>query len=249
MSNTTEFYRADNQLMNDSVDRIIVQIYANNKKFGYKSLMLTGCGSKSGTTTISINLAIALSMSGWKTLLVDCDIRKGTIYKRLHEGIEFGLSDYLVEKKGLKDIVYKTNYDLLEYIPSGSIKDESPIHLLCSSPMEEFVQEIYDRYDYIIYDFPSLNIVSDAEIVLPSVDGIMLIAALEQTTKKQLADAKRKVDKYIDKYYGLVINEVSISQYKKYIKDYDYFKQNNMFKRYNQMIKKKRKKENSGTDE
>jgi hypothetical protein len=60
-----------------------------------------------------------------------------------------------------------------------------------------------------------------------------------QTTKRQLNDARRKVEVYKNKYYGLIINQVDRAQYKKYIKDYDYFEEENMSKRYVQNIKKK----------
>ena len=98
--------------------------------------------------------------------------------------------------------------------------------------MEGFLQEVEKEYDYIIFDFPSLNIVPDANILFPYVDGIILVAALEQTTKRQLKDAISKIEEYQNKYYGLIVNHVEMSQYKKYMKDYDYFGQMNMSKRY-----------------
>jgi capsular exopolysaccharide synthesis family protein len=241
MTTTIDFYCSESQVMNDSIDRIIVELHAFNIKNNSKSILFSGCGTKSGTTTIAINLAIALSLSGWKTLLVDCDLRKLTKYKRLNEKTEIGFSDYLSRKLKKEEVIYKTNYKNLEYIPSGTIAN-NPVRLLCSAMVDEFMSQVKEGYDYILFDFPSLNIVSDANIFFPYVDGIALVAALKQTTKRQLKDARRKVMEYQDKYYGLIINQVDMSQYKKYIKDYDYFGEHNMLKRYKASLKAKSKK-------
>lgn len=240
MSATIEFYCSDSQVMNDSIDRIIIELHAYKKKFGSKTVLMSGCGSKSGTTTIAINLAVALSLSGFKTLLVDCDMRKGTRFKRLNENTDLGLSDYLSKKLPKEKVCCKTNYDFLEYIPSGSVA-VSPVRLLCSTRMEEFIQQVSEEYDYIIFDFPSINIVSDSAVLFPHVDGIVLVAALTQTTKRQLKDARRKIEQYKNKYYGLIVNQVEMSEYKKYIKDYDYFGEKNMSKRYLEDIKNRKK--------
>lgn len=238
MSAILDFYCNDSQVMNDSIDRIIVKLHTYKKKYASKSLLMSGCGSKSGTTTIAINLVISLTKAGWSVLLVDCDLRKETKYKRLNKNTDLGLSDYLSQSIDKEEMIYKTNYERFEYIPSGSISS-SPVRLFCSSQMEYFTQEIKEEYDYIIYDFPSLNIVSDANIIFPYVDGIILVAALEQTTKRQLNAAKRKLKEYQNKYYGLIVNKVEMSQYKKHIKDYNYFNEWNKSKRYQANIKNK----------
>lgn len=240
MSATIDFYCSESQVMNDAIDRIIIELHVNKKKSGSKSVLMSGCGTKSGTTTLAINLAIALSISGFKTLLVDCDLRKGTRFKRLNINTDMGLSDFLSNKIEKEKVSCKTNYNLLDYIPSGSITS-SPVRLLCSLRMEEFVRQAKEEYDYVIFDFPSINIVSDASVLFPFIDGIVLVAALNQTTKRQLKDAKRKVEEYHSKYYGLMINQVEMTEYKKYIKDYDYFGEKNMSKRYNEIIKKRMK--------
>ncbi|MDO5292474.1 MAG: CpsD/CapB family tyrosine-protein kinase [bacterium] len=240
MRKPIELYRCDNQLMNDAIDRIIVEIHSHKKQEGKKSLLLSGCSSASGTTMIAIDIAIALAMAGWKTLFVDCDFRKGTEYKRLNNIVESGLTDYLSGKTEENKVIQETNYEKLDYIASGNGK-ASPTQLLCSTRMESLIKTISPEYDYIIYDFPSLNIVSDAMIFLPYMDGIMLVAALEKATKKQLRDAKRKVEKYKENYYGLIVNQVDMPQYRNYIKDFDYFKEQNLSRLLKENLKKKKR--------
>ena len=118
MDNTIKFYRSDSQLMNDAIDRIVVEVHSrkNASEQERKSILLTGCSPESGTTTLAINLAISLSAADWKTLLVDCDLRKGMKYKRLNADTKKGLADYLNHTCELNEIISSTNYEKLDYI-------------------------------------------------------------------------------------------------------------------------------------
>lgn len=242
-----EFYRSESLLIDDAIDRIVVEIHQRKKLYGKNTVLFTGCSAATGTTATVINLAIALSQSGWKTLLIDCDLRKKNEYKRFNQGNETGLSDHLGGNATKDDIIYDTNYDNMQFIPGGKISG-SAVRLLCSSEMEELIKEFKDEYDYVILDLPSINIVSDADILVPYVDGIVLMAALNQTTKPQLRDAKRKMAKYDDKFYGIIVNKVELSQYKKIIKDYDYFRSKNMSKKYEKNLEKKKKQNKNKTE-
>lgn len=237
---TVDFYRADSQHMNDAIDRIVVEVHTKKRLHNKKVILLTGCGPMTGVTSLSINLAIALSFAGWKTLLIDSDLRKGNKYKRLANRTGVGLSEYLARKAAREEIICHTNYDLLDYISCGN-SETSAVRLLCSAEMSDLMQSVQDDYDYVIIDSPSVNIVSDSTILFPSVDGIVLVAALNKTTKRQLEDAKRIVSRYNDKYYGLIINQVDLKQYKKFVKDYDYFEKNKLDKKYKSQIKKIKK--------
>lgn len=236
-----EFYRMDNQKMNDAVERIVVKVHTMKKKFDKKIILLTGCGPSTGVTSLSINLAMELSMARWKTLLIDCDLRKSVKYRRIAQKVSIGLSEYLSKEAEKEDIIMKTNREFLDYISCGNA-GSSVVSLLCSPEMSRLMEVVSKEYDYIIIDSPSINIVSDSDILFQYVDGIALVAAIDKTTKKQLEDAKRKVSHYSDKYCGLIINQVDMKQYKAYVKDYDYFEKSNMAKKYKNDMKNVNKK-------
>lgn len=242
MSSTISFYRSDDQLMNDAIDRVVVEIYRKKRETGDKTFLLTGCSSGCGTTTNAINLAIALAIAGWKTVLVDCDLRKGSRFKRLSTETKEGLSDYLSDGRDAeaKDILYPTSYNKLDYIPCGKVA-ESPIRLLCTEKMEKLLDDLEGKYDYIILDLPSINAVSDANILIPRVDDVVLVLGMNTTTKKQLKLAKDKMAEYEGKYMGLLVNKVEMNEYRKAIKDYDYFKSSNINRRYKKQMQLVRK--------
>jgi len=228
-----ELYRNEDETLKNAYDRAVVEIHLKKRLNGYRSILLCGTEPKAGTTTISINLAISLAASGWKTLLIDCDMRKRSEYKRLNDTVEFGLSDYLSSKTEFADIIYPTNWKLLHYIPCGSF-DERAIRLLCSARMDEMMNQLYKVYDFIIYDMPALSTVPDVNVMAVKCDGVILVAAIGQTEKSSLYDAKVRFEEIGAKTIGTIVNKTPMDEYKKHLRNYDYFSK----EQYN---KKKRK--------
>lgn len=221
MQTKINIYQSESQIVRDAIDKVIVQVYRKKRDFGHKSFLLTGCSAGCGTTYTAINMAVALANAGWKTVLVDCDIRKGMEYKRLNQDVKTGLSDYLTGK--VKETIYSTNNEKLDYVPCGN-NGESPVRLLATREMELLDSELKEKYDFVIYDFPSVNIVPDAGIMIPVVDDVILVAGMNETTKDQLATAKAKVKETEGKYMGVIANKLELPEYRHYVKDYDYFK-------------------------
>ncbi len=219
-----ELYEKNNQLIKAAIDKIVVEIF--NKKDtqqGGQAIVLTGCSPLVGTTSTSISLGIAVATSKRKTLVIDCDVRKAIKYKKLNEQASLGLADFLLDEKiHLEDVIYKTNIDSLNYIPCGDYAENST-RILCSEKMGQMLELLKQQFDCIIFDCPSITIVPDAQILFKSADGIILLAALGETRKKQIKEAKMKVKPFADKYYGMIVNKITLDVYKQNVKDYDYY--------------------------
>lgn len=258
-SKVVSLYENKNQLVTNAVDKIVVEVFNKRATKNHaQMILLTGCSPLVGTTSASISLAIAVATTQRKTLLIDCDVRKAIKYKKLNEQTTLGLANYLIQnddKMMLTDVIYDTNIDNLHYIPCGEYT-ESSTRILCSTKMEKLLEAVKDEFDCVIFDFPSIAVVPDAQILFKTVDGIVLLAALGETRKNQIKDAKRKISPYMQKYYGMIINKVSLDLYKLNERDYDYYfvdkkgeqmlKGNTAYKRYR---KKARKEKEVQTDE
>ncbi|MGN0473406.1 MAG: tyrosine-protein kinase family protein [Lachnospiraceae bacterium] len=218
-----ELYENKNQLICSAIDRIVVELH-NKKRVDQKSqsLVFTGCSPLAGTTSTCIGLGIALANAEWKTLLIDCDVRKSMKYKKLNNETTDGLGDYLIKDKSAEEVVYGTNIENLFYVPCGNYS-ENATRLLCSQNMKQLIQYVKENYDFIIFDCPSITIVPDAQIIANEVDGIILVSAAGDTSKNQIRDAKRIVNKMQDKYYGMIVNKLDLAQYRKNLKNYDYY--------------------------
>ena len=239
--NKLEIYKQDNYILNDAFDQSVMNLHILKKQHGYKSFVICGCETGDGTTTVAINLAAALASSGWKTVLVDGDMRKKNRYKRLNENAGNGLSDYLMSKVTLDKVVYETNVENLFYIPCGE-RIDNPVRLLCSNKMNDVRNELSQTYDFIIFDMPAVDASQDAKVMAVSVDATILVSAIGKTSKKGLVEAANSLTEVKANLIGTIINKMDMDQYVRYNHDYDYFRN----EKYAKKAKAKSKKENRG---
>ena len=232
-----EIYKNDNYILNDAFDQAVMNLHVLKKQNGYKSFVICGCETGDGTTTVSINLAASLASSGWKTVLIDGDMRKKNRYKRLNENVSSGLSDYLLGKAELSDIICDTTTGNLSYIACGELLD-NPVRLLCSSKMTEVKDKLSEQYDFIIFDMPAVNAAMDASVIATSVDATILVSNIGETSKKGLVEAANALTEVKANLIGTIINKLDMDQYVAGHEDYDYF-QNEKYLKNNKKTKKR----------
>lgn len=225
MGTVIELYRNNDQVVTDAFDRIVVEVFMEKEKNQHSTFLLCGCDAHVGTTSISVELAISLAVSGWKTVLVDADLRKDERYKRLNQKTEAGISDYVTGKTEGKSVIYHTNWEGLDYIACGKNDSETPVKILCSQRMGQLVERLKEEYDFAIFDMPSLNSAVDAKILGARLDCTYLIAAAEQTTFKNLSGACEQMKEAGANVAGVIFNKVSVDEYARIIENYSYFSQ------------------------
>ena len=107
-----QLYSNTSQVMNDAIDRIVVEIHNKKIKQGKAhKVLLTGCGPQCGNTSICIGLGISFATSKWRTLIVDCDLRKKQDFKKLNEHTE------------MKDIAHHLDPLIKQKVPMGVISE------------------------------------------------------------------------------------------------------------------------------
>lgn len=223
---TINLYENTDQILNASIDKIIVELIDMNRdKANAHMVVLTGCSPLAGTTSTSISLAIAMANTGRKTALVDCDVRKAEDYKKLNDDLKKGLANYISGENPsilVDDVIYDTNIDNLNYIPCGETNG-NPTRILCSEKMDDLLGNLKERFDFVFFDFPSFNVAPDSQIMFTKVDGVIFVAALGETKRSQMKDARRISNILGEKYYGLILNKVPKDIFKANVKGYDYY--------------------------
>lgn len=234
--NKLEIYKSEDFVLNDAFDQAVMNIHILKKQNGYKSFVVCGCETGDGATTVAINLAAALAGSGWKTVLIDGDMRKKNNYKRLSEKVSVGLSDYLIGKATFDEIIYETTTDNLSYIPCGELIN-NPVRSLCSAKMNDVKEELSVSFDYIIFDMPAINAAMDAKVIAVNTDATILVTSIGKTSKKGLVEAANSLIEVNANLIGTIINKTDMDQYISTHEDYDYFQNERYLKN-----RKKRKK-------
>ncbi len=214
MEKTKQLYRYTNAKVMDAYNRAAIEVYMLSQKKGYKSFAICGSEAQTGTTSVAINLAIALSMAGWKTLLIDADLYKEV--KRLSHNCEFGLTEYLAGTKEYHEVISKTEYATLDYLPGGT-KAENPLGLLCSNKLPELINKANSQYDYVIWDLPSVLEAADTKVVCSNTDATIIVSA-QYASIPLLKETKNSIEAAGGNVVGVIGNKLEQAEYKHYRK-------------------------------
>lgn len=146
-------------------------------------ITITSSIAGEGKSTSSINLAIAIAQLEKKVLMIDGDLRKKRASRYLNYSSTKGLTDVITGQTTFEKAVKVTQYSNFDFLSSGSTVN-NPAEILASRAMNNLLDEIAEKYDYIIVDTPPVNIVSDALPIIKKSDGVILVAReLVITTK------------------------------------------------------------------
>ena len=171
--------------------RSSLQFLYKKQQAGAKTLMLTSSISGEGKTFCSINIATVFALSEKKTVIVGLDLRKPKIFKDFHVENTVGAVNYLIGQKTLEEITQKTPIPFLDFIASGPVPP-NPAELIMGETMKEMLDELKQKYDYIILDTPPVGLVSDALELTPYCDATLYVVRQNVTKKEMLTLVNNK---------------------------------------------------------
>lgn len=168
-----------------------------------KVISVTSANPGSGKTFVSINLAKVLAIKGKKVLIIDLDIRKGSLSKVIGSP-KSGITDFLVGKAQEEDLFVRDIDDTatLDAIGIG-IVPPNPAELLSSKKLDSFISELRKQYDYIILDCPPVEIVTDAKVINRLADMTIFIVRAGLLEKDELPTIQEYFD--TDRYCNMAI--------------------------------------------
>ncbi len=161
-----------------------------------------------GKSTTSINLAYALAESGKKVALIECDMRRPTIARRLNFNTSPGLSNLIIGRAAPSEVLRtSTIHDNLSVIPAGDIPP-NPSELLGSERMRIAIESLAADYEFVLIDLPPVTAVSDALVAANLIDGLILVVRQGVCTRHALHDALRQLQVVKEKILGFVYTGV-----------------------------------------
>jgi len=144
-------------------------------------------------------------------LLIDADLRRPSIHKTLGMGPRSGLSNVLTGSTTLQQaIAVSTVLPNLHILPAGT-PPPNPAELLASTNMKEVLDELRAQYDHIVVDTPPTLSVTDAVVLSPRADAIVLVIRSGQTTKQSLRRARDILTQVNARVSGVLLNAVDLS--------------------------------------
>lgn len=187
-----------------------------------KVITFSSFGASSGKTYVSSNLAATFAQTNKKVVLVDLDIRKGTLTTTFSNRKTLGVTNYLSGNVNLDDIILKNLIcENLDVITAGSLAP-NPAELLLSDRLDKFVEELKERYDYVFLDNVPYGIVADASISNRVADLTIFVVRVGHFDRRGLPEIEKIYNSQKLNNMCLILNG-SIIQRRGYGYGYGYY--------------------------
>lgn len=192
-----------------------------------KVIVITSSFAREGKTTTSVNLATVLAQMGKPVLLIDADLRRPRLQKVFPNKMNLGLVNYLAANIPFDDVIQATEVPNLSLVLSGPIPP-NPSELLASDRMKHLIEDVRNKYAYVIFDSPPVLAVTDAIVLAASADGVVLTVHGGQTPRELVQRSAEKLRQANIPVLGAILNNLDLHQYgytyrKSY---YDYYESN-----------------------
>lgn len=171
-----------------------------------KAIIFTSCSAGEGKTTTALNMALAVGQSGRRVLLIDADLRRPTIAKRLGVETSVGLTSVLAGRLPLERACQSWR-GTLDVLSSGPIPP-NPSELLSSNQMASTLRKSRGTYDLILIDAPPGLVVSDVAALAPASDGVIVVARYATAKTADLARLKSRIEQVAGVVLGTVLTQV-----------------------------------------
>lgn len=187
------------------------------------ALTLTSPGPSDGKSFVASNLAIAFADMGHRTVVVDGDVRRGSVHQLMGNSHKPGLTDYLSGHATREQILQSTRYALLDMIGCGSRGEAGP-KLLGSTSMNRLIDDLRREYDVILVDSPPLGACVDP-MILGTLTRNLILVLRTGTTDRAMAESKLQIlDRLPVRVLGAVLNDVPATgpyRYYSYLAGYE----------------------------
>jgi len=176
-----------------------------------KVIMVTSARPQEGKTTTAINSAIVLAQKGVRVLLVDADLRRPSVHKTLGMGPRSGLSNVLTGNATLEQAIAPSPILPNLFVLAAGSPPPNPAELLASLNMKDVLNELRQQFDHVVIDTPPTLSVTDAVVLSPRVDAIILVIRSGQTTKQALRRARDILMQVNAHITGVLLNAVDLT--------------------------------------
>jgi polysaccharide biosynthesis transport protein len=173
-----------------------------------KTILVTSAAPNEGKSTVALNLAITMSLAKVRVLLVDADLRRGTLHRWIGRESSPGLSDLLQGTTTLEKCVLPTAIHGLDLIAHGE-ETQNPGELFLGVRLDQFLRDIYGLYQYVIFDSSPIMAADDATSLAPKLDASIFVVRFYHSSARA---SKRALELLRDRQanvLGIVCNDVS----------------------------------------
>jgi succinoglycan biosynthesis transport protein ExoP len=176
-----------------------------------KVLMVTSLQAGDGKTSLAANLAIVLAqLDAGDVLLVDADMRRPSVHTLLGVSQAPGLAEYLIGQAQATDAVRLTHVPRLSVLPAGDLP-HNPAELLSSPRLRQALGDLSKVFSYVVIDSTPLFGASDAAVLAPKVEGVVLVLRHRKADREAARRAVGRLMSVGGRVLGVVLNDVDVT--------------------------------------
>ncbi|MGW0697763.1 polysaccharide biosynthesis tyrosine autokinase [Streptomyces sp. NPDC002867] len=168
-----------------------------------KVIAVTSPLPREGKSSVSVNLAATLAEEGSRVCLIDCDLRRPSVHSALGLVRDAGLTTVLVGKAGVREVLQSAGS--FSVLTSGMIPP-NPTQILGSAQFASVLQDLAEDFDHIVVDTAPVLPFADTPAMAQAVDGYLLVARAGRTSRGQVLDALRILERVNVPVLGAVLN-------------------------------------------
>jgi capsular exopolysaccharide synthesis family protein len=164
-----------------------------------------------GKTTTTANLAVALSHTDSRVLVMSADLRRPSLHRYFEREAGVGLSDVLMGKATLNDAMEVVSPNL--WLLTSGRPPARPAELLQSQAMPELFASLHDHFDFVLVDCPPVIGLADTLALAPFADAVILVARAESSKQGAIVHAVEQLEQVGAMIRGAVLNDVSLTRH------------------------------------
>jgi non-specific protein-tyrosine kinase len=192
----------------DAFRRLRTNLYALDDSSSMQALLVTSAEPQEGRSTVVANLACAMAESGRQVVAVDCDLRRPALHAIFDLPNEIGLSSVLEQQATLDAALHSTEISGLDVLCAGPSTPKLA-ELLGSCAMTNLIGELRQRFDVVLLDTPAIAAVTDAAMLAPSLDGVLLVVRRAKAREGDVRAACQQLADVGARPIGVVVNRAS----------------------------------------
>jgi tyrosine-protein kinase Etk/Wzc len=176
-----------------------------------KVILITSSQPQDGKSFISFNLATAIASVGFKTVLMDCDLRHPVQHTKFMVKNSSGISDFMTKKVREDEIIHKTSVENLSFIPAGPVL-ENPSELISSGILDDLISFLKSNNEYIIIDTPPVGLIADSLQLMKYASQVLIVTRNNYTKKQVLLNAIASLNSNRINNFEVIVNDLALEK-------------------------------------
>lgn len=171
-----------------------------------KVIQIASSVQSEGKTTVISNLAVNLGLSDKKVVILDLDFRKPHLHHMFGVEMGKGIAEFMLDKTDSVNVIKHTKYENVDIITRGK-RISNPSVVFISEKFKNFLEYLKTQYDYVLLDCAPVLQISDYLNITPLSDGVVFVVSYGTTTRNQVQDAIKELQKAGANILGTVLNK------------------------------------------